>query len=121
MYKWRLNVNYDKTKAVRFRKKSVLRSCCSFQLWDVPIAYNSIYRYLGLCLDEHMDMMQQVRNYVNQQVEPCLLCTQSVCMQEECHMMFFTKLYRSLVVPVLLYGASIWGIYKYREVEIVQN
>ncbi|VDI71128.1 Hypothetical predicted protein [Mytilus galloprovincialis] len=119
--KWRLSLNFEKTKIIHFRCPAAPRSNFNFLFGDTTIDYCSKYRYLGLWLDEHLNWKYTVRE-IRKSASRALsaLYTKFI----SCGGMdydIFTKLYESLVQPVLLYGASIWGISEHKQLETVQN
>ena len=59
--RWRLTINQEKTKltktkVVHFRSANKPRSDIIFKCGDIDIAYSTNYKYLGLWLDEHLNM-----------------------------------------------------------------
>ena len=71
--KWRLTVNNDKTKIVHFRPASVQLCNNQFSCGNASIQLTEKYKYLGLWLQEHLDMKYSTSELANQQVGPCRL------------------------------------------------
>ncbi|KAK3107434.1 hypothetical protein FSP39_014542 [Pinctada imbricata] len=119
--KWRLTINKEKTKILHFRGSSVTRSKFSFKCGDLDIDYDSSYRYLGVSLNEFLDYrftVKEVRKSASRALSA--LYTKFLYCGDMTYDVF-TKLYRTLVEPVLYYGAGIWGLNKWREISVVQN
>ena len=53
--KWRLRINFSKTKTIHFRNKGKQRSDFEFKIGDDILEYTSVYRYLGMHINEHLD------------------------------------------------------------------
>ncbi len=53
--KWRMSINADKTKVVHFRRKNDPQSQFQFHVGNGITHYVDSYRYLGLCLNYHLD------------------------------------------------------------------
>ena len=52
--KWRLIINFSKTNAMHFRNKGKRCSNFDFKVGNHTVDYVSVYRYLGVHLNEHM-------------------------------------------------------------------
>ena len=59
--KWRLTVNPDKTKVIHFRTSTVPQSAFTFKCGEKDIEYVSSYKYLGLWINEHLNMTKTVK------------------------------------------------------------
>lgn len=114
-------INPSKSNIVQFRNPSAMRSDFLFKVNGNVISYARQYTYLGLVLSEHLDYSITAK-IVAQSVNHALglLITKSKAfgvLQYD----VFTKLYDSLVCPVVLYGADIWGTKSYSCINAVQN
>ena len=119
--KWKLLINGDKTNIVHFRSKGSDRSKCVFTCGDVLLSYKDRYRYLGLWLTEHMDydfMAKEVSKAAHRALG--LIIAKSKVLGG---MPFetFTTLYNACVLPVITYGAAIWGQKQYSCIDAVHN
>ena len=119
--KWKLEINADKTKVVHFRTCSTERSDYQFKCGDSFILYSDCYRYLGIWLNEHLDMKKTVRELCKSAGRALSALYTKFCHAGGMSYDVYTKLYTTLVEPVLFYGSGIWGINKYKEVQYVQN
>jgi hypothetical protein len=116
--KWRLELNKEKTKVLHFRTPSTRRSNFTFKCGDITLDYAESYKYLGMWLDEHLNYKQAVRELAKSASRAfSALCTKS----QNVEYTVFTALYKSLVQPILSYGAGIWGVTEHRLINTVQN
>ncbi len=117
-----MSVNIDKTKMVHFRRgPSIPCAETVFTLGDEVVQVVNRYRYLGLVLTQFMDLNITIR-YVAQAAQRVLgeLVAKS---KSQGWLLFrvFTKLYDSLVQPILDYGAAIWDHKSFSCIQEVQN
>ena len=119
--KWRLTVNPEKNKVINFRKASVNRSYFEFKCGDKNIEYTSSYKYLGLGLQEHLNL-NKIVSELSKSASRALSALYTKCLKAGGMTIdVFEKLYESLVEPVLFYASGIWGISDYTEIQTVQN
>ena len=118
--KWRLNINQKKSKIIHFRFKGKLQSTFQFKCGDVNIDYIQKYKYLGMWLQENLDHAFAVKHLSNSASRALGSLTAKFYQTGGMSYTVFTKLYESLVVPVFTYGAGIWGLKKYVEIDKIQ-
>lgn len=105
--RWRVTLNSSKTKILHFRNKSVEISEFQFTCGDLALDYDNKYRYLGLTFNEFMDYKSTVKE-ITKAARRALSALYTKYLS--CGGMSFevyTKLYSTLVEPVLYYGAGI--------------
>ena len=118
--RWGLAINETKTKIVHFRNKNVQQTKYNFVCGDNHINVSAKYKYLGLWFTEHIDlgyMASQVSASAHRSLGLLIAKAKCTDFSFEC----FTKLYDSLVQPIIDYGASIWGHTHYHCIDSVQN
>ena len=120
-YKWRLRVNTSKTKIMHLRRKTQPRSNYQFHIGDQIISYCDRYRYLGLDLNEHMDYSHCVNIIAGAGGRALGGLISRYYQMHGLHYDTFTKLYHSLVTPVLDYASAIWGFKDHQKVNTVQH
>ena len=59
-YKWKMQINYEKSNIDHFRRKLVNRSTRKFKFGSIELSIVNSYKYLGFLLDEHLDFVQGV-------------------------------------------------------------
>ncbi len=116
-------VNMDKTKIVHFRKgPSIPVTEATFQYGEQLIQVVDRYnRYLGLIFTEYLDFSIMAK-YVLQAAQRAL---GMLIAKSKAHggmpYAVFTKLFDSLVQPIIDYGASIWAHKIHSSIQVVQN
>ena len=119
--KWRLTVNPDKTKVIHFRTSTVPQSAFTFKCGEKDIEYVSSYKYLGLWINEHLNMTKTVKELAKS-ASRALSALYSKCLRAGgMTLNVFQKLYESLVEPVLFYSCGVWRISDFKEIQMVQN
>ena len=118
---WRLVINQGNTKVVHFRGPSVSRSECTFAYGPSDIMFVDFYRYLGLWLNEHLNLKQTVKELTKSASRALSALYTHFITSGGFSFEVFTKLYQSLVEPVLFYGAGVWNVTNFKEVQTVQN
>ena len=116
-----ISLNETKTKIIHFRNKKAPRSAFNFKCGDMPISFDNVYRYLGLHINEFMEHKFTIRE-ITKSASRALSAVYTKFLS--CGGMSFdvyTKLYKTLIEPVLLHGAGLWGHNNWREVQTIQN
>ena len=118
---WRLTVNNDKTKIVHFRPASVQLCNNQFSCGNASIQLTDKYKYLGLWLQEHLDMKYATSELAKSASRA--LSTLYAKFKNSGGMVYdvYYKLYTSLVQPILSYCSAIWGLTNYSKINTVQN
>ena len=119
--KWKLNLNADKSKIIHFRHNSKSQCTHQFKCGHLQIDYAPKYKYLGLWFHEHLDYNFGVQQLSKAASRALGSLTSKFYKVGGMDFSVYTKLYESLVLPVLLYGASVWGFKKYKCLNVVQN
>ena len=119
--RWRLTINQEKTKVVHFRSANKPRSDVDFKCGDIDIAYSTNYKYLGLWLDEHLNMQCTVNELAKSASRALGALISKFSYAGGMTFDVFDKLFKCLVEPVMNYGSSIWGISKQPKLEAVKN
>jgi len=60
LHRWKLELNHDKTKIIHFRVPSQTVTGKNFRCGGNSIAITDVYKYLGLWLNEHLNMQKTV-------------------------------------------------------------
>ncbi len=108
--KWRLTVNEAKSNVVHFRPPSLQVSNVVFTCAGKTIATHKSYKYLGLWLNEHLDMKFTVKQTTKAASRALgAVYTKFISGGGMTHDVY-TKLVETVVEPVLFYGSGIWGL-----------
>ncbi|XP_071151604.1 uncharacterized protein [Mytilus edulis] len=114
-------VKKKKSNVIHFRPSSVERSTFNFFCGSHSLVYVDSYKYLGIWFSEHVTWNKAVKE-LSKSASRALSClTVKFYAYGGMTYQVFTKLYESLVQPILLYGASIWGNTEHRLINNVQN
>ena len=119
--KWRLSVNSIKTKIVHFRPMSVTRSNKVFECGDLNIELTDKYKYLGLWFQEHLDLKYATTELAKSASRALSALYAKFKRSGGMAYDVFTKLYTSLVEPILYYCSGIWGLSNHSKINTVQN
>ena len=115
-----MKINPSKSNVVHFRPPSVPRCNTTFVCGNAEIPLTDRYKYLGLVLTEHLDYAitaKVVAQSANRALGLVIAKTKSF---GGLSYSVFTKLYESVVCPVITYGAAIWGTEDFSCINSVQ-
>ena len=118
-----LTVNINKSKQFHFRTQSTDRTDFEFMLNDNILDIVPHYMYLGLLLTEvlnYNDMAKAVAKSASKSLTLGLLIAKCKA-NGGFEYSTFTKLFDSLVMSVIEYGASIWGSKDFSFINAVKN
>jgi hypothetical protein len=105
--KWRLSVNIDKTKVIKFCKSG--RSCTDvFMLDGIQVQCVKSYKYLGIEFSASGSMTparQNIKDRARKALFKLKACTRDSAISPALAL----KLFDQLIKPVCLYGSAIWG------------
>ena len=108
--KWHVLINVSKTKVMHFRHKNVTCTDAQLKLGKVEITKINEYKYLGVLLNCHLD----VNTTVNALAAAGSRALGSVISKTKNNLELgygaFTKLFHTLVCPVIDYGCMAWNV-----------
>ena len=117
----KMNINCQKSNVVHFRPPSVDRTASLFMCGNDNVNICDKYVYLGLHLSEHLDYNIMAK-YVSQSAGRALgLLIVKYRSAGGLPYNVFTKLFDSMVWPVINYGAAIWGTRPFSCIDAVLN
>ena len=117
----KIKVNQEKSKIVHFRTPSVQKSSFNFKRGSNILEVISQYNYLGLTLTEFLDYDIMAANVAKSSSRALGLVIHKSKLNGGFPYECFTKLYDTLVWPIVEYGSCIWGTRKRTCIEAVQN
>ena len=120
-HKWRLKLNVMKSNVMHFRgKRNRLTETC-FMFGDNKVIKVEKYKYLGVILDEFLTFETCART-LSESAGRSLGGVINNCRNlRDIGFNTFEKMYKSIVTPVALYAAEIWGFKMYSFTNNVQN
>lgn len=116
-----MTVNIDKSNVVHFRRPSVPKTDFVFKCGDNTLKIVDKYTYLGMLLTEHLDYELTAKNVAKSASRALGLLIAKCKLAGGLPYNVFTKLYNSMVWPVVSYSACIWGVKQYSCINAVQN
>lgn len=116
-----LFVNPEKSKIIHFRPSSRSQTDNVFRIGDKVIETNAYYTYLGLMLTEHLDYNIMAKNVALSANRALGLVISKYKAFGGLPFNTFTKLYDSIVLGTISYGAAIWGDRSFSCISAVQH
>jgi hypothetical protein len=117
----RICINPSKSGVIHFRPASFKRTDYDFVCGDNDIVLRSEYSYLGIVLNEHLDYSYTAKCVAQSANRALGLIIAKVKSFGGVPYNVYTKLYDSIVFPVIAYGAAIWGTDSYSCIDAVQH
>ena len=119
--KWRMNVNYLKSKVVHFRKIRVPLTKYIFTLHNNNIEIVHTYKYLGLVFDDHLNFQAGINELCSKAGRALGACISKFRALKDVGFITYSKLFECTVTPVSDYFAGVWGYTKSDECNKLQN
>ena len=117
---WQTNYNVDKTKIMHFRSGHAKRSNNVFTLGEHPLETVTEYKYLGLLLDEKLDLLHAT-SVLSCSAGRALSAVINKQRKGTFSYDVFNKLYKATVEAILCYFAGIWGHDEFSEIEKISK
>ena len=114
-------INGTKSNIVHFRTPSVPRTDTVFTIGDVNLDVVESYKYLGLILSEFLDFSKTAKAVAKSAHRALGLIIAKAKSFGGLPYNVFYKLYESIVCPVIMYGAPIWGTECFSCIQAVHN
>lgn len=116
--KWKLNVNLKKTKILVFclpsQKRLFLVSRWVFGGQNLDRVEE--YTYLGLTFHFNGNFKLAIKSLYNKALRAYHSLMSSISNAENVPIKVLLKLFSSLVVPIMLYGCEVWGVYIFNKI-----
>ena len=116
-----MNININKTKILHIRNKSTVRSNFSFNCNQSIIEYCNEYKYLGIYFNEFLNTTQIIDHAATSARKTLAGIIARSKMLGGLMYKSYTQLYNSLVVPIMDYGAVLWGHSEHPHLSMIQN
>ena len=118
---WDVSVNTKKSQVVHFRKTKDVATDFDFKFNKLSLCKVNQYKYLGLIIDYGLDY-KVTAQYVAKSANRALgLLIAKAKLFGGLSYKCFTKLYESMVIPIIRYGAAVWGHREFSEIDAVHN
>ena len=116
--KWGLKVNIEKTKFMVLRNGGIIKGCEKVYLNGTQLSSVSYYKYLGLLLSSRLNWHKSQVTLACQAMK-ALNCINTLMRECDFSYMSCCSIFDKCALPVLTYGAEIWGMDVYSEIEDV--
>lgn len=117
--RWKLMVNTDKTKVVVFRKGGILPKNMKFYYNDVEIQIVNSFSYLGIVFTPGGSFSNAQSTLAGQAQKAIFKLNSYLYKFIDISPIHVLDLFDKLVLPVLNYGAEVWGFHKANNIERV--
>lgn len=119
--RWQLNVNADKSAVIHFRTPATPKTGHVFLCGGSQLLVVEQYKYLGLIFTEFLNYDAMAEMAAGSASRALGLIIAKAKTIGGMPYQTFTKLYNSLVWPIVSYGAAVWGTKDMSRVNAVQN
>ncbi|XP_053402804.1 uncharacterized protein LOC128558049 [Mercenaria mercenaria] len=116
-----MNINVSKSKIIHFRPPSCSRTNQVFTCGNDTLEIVDRYTYLGLLMHEHLDLNVMVKDVAQSASRALGLVIAKCKVMGGFPYDVFTKLYDTVVWPVISYGSAIWGYRSFSCIDAVHN
>ena len=120
-HKWRMTFNQTKSKVIHFRCKRTKQTVSNFKCGYICLDVTSEYKYLGLWFNEFLDLQGTVKHIAKSATRALGAVISKFKRTGGILFDCYKQLFDSMVKPVLLYGAGIWGTENRQVINTVQN
>ena len=119
--KWRLIIDFSKKMQciLETKEKDVVISIC--QVGNQTVDYVSVYRYLGVHLNEHMDSTITAETLSKAGWRALRAVISKIQSYKDVEFKTYSQLYNSCVVPVLDCCSGVWGFKSFDIIDMIQN
>ena len=114
---WKLKINIDKTKIIRFSKRKPQTQTQNFWLNGELVELVESYVYLGTTISFNGKFTDAIEKQINQ-AHRALFAIKSKKEKYNLPIDIVLDLFDKMISPVLLYGCEIWGFENLEKIEI---
>ena len=110
---WKLDVNLKKSNVIHFRKKNLPETLFKFKYKQNEMLKTHEYKYLGILFNEFGNLDSAVELLADSASRALGVIISKYKILKNVRFHSFTRMYNAGVIPILQYGAEIWGFGKY--------
>ncbi len=119
--RWQLHVNSAKSAVMHFRTPATPQSASVFTCGQQAIPTVTKYKYLGLLFTDHLDYETMASTAASSASRALGVIISKAKALGGMPFATFSKLYDSMVWPILDYGAAVWGSREFSAVNAVHH
>jgi len=119
--KWRITVNTKKTKVIHFRPLNKKITTATFVYGRTKLEVVSTYKYLGVIFDEFMEFNVGVKTLAGAGGRGLGKIFSSHRRLHGIGFKTYTHLFETMVDPIVLYSAGVWGTKRFTFTDAIQN
>ena len=116
-----LTVNLDKTKVMVFRKGGRLAAREKWWFGNAELEVTNAYKYLGILFTTKLSLNVGWAEVCRKGKKGVMAILKTMRKLSSMDMSLFFKLFDSQIVPMLTYGAEVWGSLHSRQIELVHT
>ena len=111
--KWRLEVNLAKTNILHIRAIRKMQSRFIFLFNNRPVPYCKSYKYLGCCINEHLDYNYTAEVQADSAGRALSSMITKMIKNKGFPFSIFSILYQACICSISQYGSEVYGFKKY--------
>ncbi|XP_048252544.1 uncharacterized protein LOC125380687 [Haliotis rufescens] len=115
--KWKLTVNMSKTKVLVFKNGGHLASKEYWSFKGQKIETTGFYKYLGVYFSRNLSWHKHLYQAALQARKVFVSIHKSLKVLETISHQSFLKIFDIKILPILLYGAEVWGLHNFDAIE----
>ena len=115
--RWKLKINIDKTKIIRFSKGKPKKPIQTFYLDNEIVELVDSYVYLGTTIKYNGKFTNAIEKQINQ-AHRALFAIKSKKERYNLPIDIVLDLFDKMILPILLYGCEIWGFENLEDIEV---
>lgn len=117
--RWGLSINLSKTSVIVFRNGGPLRNIDKWFLRGKQISIVSFYKYLGVTFSPKLVWTECQKILATQARKGIFLLRRYSYACNGLPVSLQLKLFDKMILPILMYGAEVWGVTKAKHIEQV--
>lgn len=117
---WGMQVNINKTKIMVFRRGGVVRKVEKWYYKGEPLEIVTYFKYMGLLYSNRLIWSAAKRNLAQQATKAMSVLMSFIKRQRTLEIKSCLSLFDRMVIPIITYGAEIWGFDMSQQIEQVQ-
>jgi hypothetical protein len=104
-----LEVNLEKTKYMLMSRSQKVGQKCSIKIVNRSFEYVAKFKYLGTMLTDQNHMHEEIKSRLNSG-NACYHSVQSLLSSRLLSRKLKVKIYKTIILPVVLYGRETWSL-----------